>query len=48
VDLAQLERSQRINTQRGARTGPYVPELDPVFVAARGVDAALVIYRPQP
>ena len=48
VDLVHPDRSQRISTRSGARTGLYVPELDRLFVAARGADAALLVYRPQP
>lgn len=51
VDLAHPERSRRINTRGGARTGLYAPELDRLFVAARAAgieEAALMIYRPQP
>lgn len=48
VDLLHPDRSQRISTRSGARTGLYVPELDRLFVAARGADAALLVYRPRP
>lgn len=48
IDQAHPERSQRVNSRAGARTGLYVPELDRLFVAAPGADAALLIYRPHP
>ncbi|HEX4741791.1 MAG TPA: hypothetical protein VH353_10715 [Caulobacteraceae bacterium] len=48
VELSHPERSWRIDTRGGARTGLYAPELDRLFVAARGADAALLVYRPQP
>ena len=48
VDLAHPDRSRQISTRSGARTGLFVPELDRLFVAARGADAAVLVYRPQP
>jgi DNA-binding beta-propeller fold protein YncE len=48
VDLTHPDRSRRIGTRSGARTGLFVPELDRLLVAARGTDAALLVYRPQP
>lgn len=48
VDLAHPDRSRQISTRGGARTGLFVPELDRLFVAARGADAAVLVYRPQP
>ncbi len=48
VDQGHPERSQRVVTRAGARTGLYVPQLDRLIVAARGADAALLIYRPHP
>jgi hypothetical protein len=42
----------RVATRPGARTGLFVPELDRLFVAARGAppgrDAAILVFRPQP
>lgn len=38
----------RVKTRSGARTALWVPELDRLFVAARGADAAILVYRPQP
>ena len=48
VDLAHPDRSRQITTRGGARTGLFVPELDRLFVTARGTDAALLVYRLQP
>jgi DNA-binding beta-propeller fold protein YncE len=51
VDLTQPQRSVRVVTRGGARTGLYVPEIDRLLVAAPerdGAGAALMIYRPQP
>ncbi len=51
VDLTKPQRSVRVVTRGGARTGLYVPEIDRLLVAAperEGGDAALMIYRPQP
>ena len=48
INLAHVDRSRQITTRVGARTGLFVPELDRLLVAARGADAALLIYRPQP
>ncbi len=51
VDLTQPQRSVRVVTRGGARTGLYVPEIDRLLVAAPerdGGGAALMIYRPQP
>ena len=44
-------RMARVPTRSGARTGLFVPQLDRLFVASRaapGVEAALLVYRPQP
>lgn len=44
-------RIARMPTRSGARTGLFVPQLDRLIVAARagsGVEAALIVYRPQP
>lgn len=38
----------RVATRSGARTALFVPELDRLFVAARGGEAAVLVYRPQP
>jgi DNA-binding beta-propeller fold protein YncE len=51
VDLTKPQRSVRVVTRGGARTGLYVLEIDRLLVAAperEGGDAALMIYRPQP
>lgn len=49
VDPARPDRSSRITTQPGARTGLYVSELDRLVVAAPAMGnegPALLIYRP--
>lgn len=50
VDLGHLDRSARIRTRPGARTGLFIPQLDRLIVVARaeGNAAALLIYRPTP
>ena len=57
VDVMQQDTAgdrllARIRTQSGARTSLFVPELDRLFVAARGgplgTDVALLVFRPAP
>ena len=51
VELARPDRSRRIRTRSGARTGLYVPELNRLLVAAGATaeeGAGIMVYRPQP
>lgn len=48
INRAHPDRSRQITTRVGARTGLFIPEIDRLLVAARGADAALLVYRPQP
>ena len=48
ADLVHPDRSASVPTRSGARTGLFVPGMDRLFVAARGENAAILVYRPQP
>jgi hypothetical protein len=38
----------RIATAAGARTSLFVPQLDRLYVAARGAAPAILVFRPPP
>ena len=48
TDGTGYRRLARMRSASGARTSLFVPQLDRLYVAARGADAAILVFRPMP